>query len=210
MAATEREHQQRAFELYYSLGGKRSHERVAKALRVSVASVKAWSRSFNWVKRLAERDAAVARQVADQTIRTEVDELGRNKKIVQMALIKVARAINTDKVKVQVGDLDRLIRLQTFLDGGSVPPTLDSFNRMAAVDVILLFNEWIKALTDDELRALIAALRIREGGRGNPADDSIGTAFAKNELSNRDDGSIEDVDRIESAPHEPPPDGIPK
>lgn len=117
MAATEREHQQRAFELYYSQGGKRSHERVATELGVSVASVKSWSRSFNWAKRLAERDAAVARQVADQTIKSEVDELSRNKKIVQMALVKVAKAINADKVRVQIGDLDRLIRLQSYLDG---------------------------------------------------------------------------------------------
>lgn len=116
MAQTEREHQQRAFELYYSQGGKRSLDRVAKELGVAVATVKSWSRQFQWSKRLAERDAAIARQVADQTIKSGVDELGRNKKIVQLALIKVAKAINSDKVKVQIGDLDRLIRLQSFLD----------------------------------------------------------------------------------------------
>lgn len=113
----EREHQHRAFERYFAQGGKRSHERVANELGVSVASVKSWSRRFNWSQRLAERDATVARQVADQTLKSDVDELGRNKKIVQMALVKVAKAINADKVRVQIGDLDRLIRLQSYLDG---------------------------------------------------------------------------------------------
>jgi len=113
----EQEHQKRAFEVYYAQGGQRTYAKVAAELGVSVSAVKLWSRTWTWPQRIAERDAAAARQLADQSLQSTVDELGRNKKIVQMALIKVAKAINSDKVRVQIGDLDRLIRLQSYLDG---------------------------------------------------------------------------------------------
>ena len=43
-------------------------------------------------------------------------------------LIKVAKAINSDKVRVQIGDLDRLIRLQSYLDGYVEGQTWDSLS----------------------------------------------------------------------------------
>jgi len=169
----EQEHQKRAFEQYYAQGGKRSHEKVASELGVSAATVKLWSRSFGWAKRVAERDATVARQVADQTLRSGVDELGRNKKIVQMALIKVAKAINSDKVRVQVGDLDRLIRLQTFLEGGYAPVTVEMLTRMPVMDVSALFTQWIQALSDEDLKAVVADSRREKeeatSGRTGPS-----------------------------------------
>lgn len=190
----EQEHQKRAFELYHAQGGKRSHEKVARELGVSVATVKAWSRSFNWAKRLAERDAAVARQVADQTLKSEVDELDRNKKIVQMALLKVAKAINADKVKVQVGDLDRLIRLQTFLAGDYIPVTLESLNRMPPLEVALLLETWLSSLSDEVLTELIASLRRYAQGGGN-AGPSISLARAESHEEARQrshaDGSVD-------------------
>ena len=90
---------------------------VPPEIGVSASTVKLWSRSFAWPKRIAERDATVARQIADQSLQSTVDELGRNKKIVQMALVRLAKAIADGKVKMQMGDLDRLIRLQAHLDG---------------------------------------------------------------------------------------------
>ena len=114
---TEQERHLRAFEQYYARGGERSHEKLASELGVSTAAVKSWSRAFNWAKRVAERDATAARQIADQSLQSTVDELGRNKKIVQLALVKLAKAIANGQIKMQLGDLDRLIRLQAHLDG---------------------------------------------------------------------------------------------
>ena len=111
----EKEHQKRAFECYYALGVKRSYKRVAQEMGVSVSAVKLWSRSFGWLQRVQERDADVARQVADRAIQSNTETLGRNQKIVQLALIKLAKAIADGKVRMQLGDLERLVRLQAFL-----------------------------------------------------------------------------------------------
>ncbi len=112
---TEREHHKQAFETYYALGLKRSHRAVANELGVSVSTIKSWSRSFRWRERIAERDAQVARAVANRSINDEVDHRERNLKIVQMSLARIAKAIVDRDVKMTLSDLDKLIRLEAFL-----------------------------------------------------------------------------------------------
>jgi hypothetical protein len=107
--------QQRAFESYYALGFGRSYASVARELGVSVATVKLWGRSFGWQERVRERDLDVARAVADRTFKGETEGKGEQLKIVRMAMLHVAKEIAERKVRVTIGDLDRLIRLEKFL-----------------------------------------------------------------------------------------------
>lgn len=123
-----------AFEAYYAQSGKRSYRKLADQLGVSQSTVKLWAKSFDWAKRTKERDAEVARQAADQAIDSQVNLLTRDQKIVHMALVKLAKGIADGKVKMQMGDLDRLIRLRTYLDEcqrTASPQTID-----AAVDFV--------------------------------------------------------------------------
>ncbi len=113
---SEQEHHRSAFELYQSLGAKRSYRQVAGQLGVSMSAVKLWAKSFDWRGRLQEREADTVRQIAERALQTSVGEGVRQRKIVQMALIRLAKAIADGKVKMQMGDLDRLIRLQSFID----------------------------------------------------------------------------------------------
>ena len=112
---TEKEHNTQAFESYYAMGEKRSYEKVAREFGVSPSTVKAWGRSFGWKQRVRERDLEVAREVASRTLSDEVNHRERNVKIVQMALLRLAKAIADGQVKMALGDLDRLIRLESFL-----------------------------------------------------------------------------------------------
>lgn len=114
----EQEHHKKAFECYYSLGEKRSYQALSKKLGVSIQSVKLWGKTFNWKKKLSEREGEVARAMAARNVDTEVSNRTRNKQIVQMALVHLAKAIAEDKVKMTLADLDRLIRLESFLDQG--------------------------------------------------------------------------------------------
>ncbi|MBI5866939.1 MAG: hypothetical protein HZB43_01385 [candidate division Zixibacteria bacterium] len=111
----EQEHHRKAFELYASQGYGRSYEKVAEALGVSVAGVKKWGRTFDWRRRLQERELETARQIADRTLQTTITDQERYHKIVRMAVTKLAKAIAEDRVKLQAADLDRLIRLEDYL-----------------------------------------------------------------------------------------------
>lgn len=113
----EQKHHRQAFEMYVSLGAKRSYRRVAQQLGVSVSSVKAWARQGQWQQRLQEREAQIARETADRTMEAGVQENERNLKIVRMALLQLAKDISERKIKGQLSDVDRLIRLEEYLRG---------------------------------------------------------------------------------------------
>jgi hypothetical protein len=111
----EREHHSQAFEVYHRLGAKRSHKAVADQLGVSVASVKSWSRSFRWQQRIAEREAQVAREMASRNLHDEVSRRERSVRIVELALVRLAKSISQGDVRMSLSDLDKLVRLESFL-----------------------------------------------------------------------------------------------
>jgi len=111
----EKEHHKQAFQVYYSLGPTRSYSKVASEFGVSQSAVKSWGRSFGWQQRVFEQDAEVAREVANRTIGTEIDRRERSMKIVEMALVRLAKAIADGQVRMTLSDLDRLLRLEAFL-----------------------------------------------------------------------------------------------
>jgi len=112
---TETEKHKQGFECYYTMGSTRSYDKVAKEFGVSLSAVKLWGRSFAWSKRIADRDALVAREVASRTLTGEISRRERNLKIVEMSLIRLAKGISEGRIKMCLADLDRLIRLEAFL-----------------------------------------------------------------------------------------------
>jgi len=149
---TEQEHQKRAFECYYALGEKRSYGRVAQEMGVSPSAVKLWSRSFGWRQRVQERDADVARKVADRAIQSNIDKLDRNQKIVQMALVKLAKGIADGKVRMQLGDLERLVRLQAFLDESGQQETNQTLHKYP--------DRLYQLLTESDAETLRAGIEV--------------------------------------------------
>ena len=111
----EQEHHKKALEFYYGLGEGRNYKRVAEEYGVSLGAVKLWGRGFGWKRRIGERDAEVARALADENTKDGMERAARNRKIVGLALVQVAKAIAEGRVKPTISDLDRLIRLEEFL-----------------------------------------------------------------------------------------------
>jgi transposase len=111
----EQEHHKKAFEFYYGLGEGRSYRQVSEEFNVSLGAVKAWGRNFGWKRRIGERDGEVARTLAERSQEDMVERMARNRKIVKMGLMQVAKAVAEGKVKVTLADLDRLVRLEEFL-----------------------------------------------------------------------------------------------
>jgi hypothetical protein len=113
----ETERHQRSFEVYWGLGPQRSLRAAALKIGVSEAAVKSWSKAFSWGQRVADREDAVSGLVRERTTRTEVDRRARNRQIVQAGIIATARAIADGVVRPTMGDLDRLVRLEEFVEG---------------------------------------------------------------------------------------------
>ncbi len=138
----EQAHQEKAFEYYFALGEKRSYQKVSQQFGVSLSTVKLWGKSFRWKERIRERDVQVAREVATRTLNDEVSRRERSLQIVQLALVQLAKAIAEGKVKMTLGDVDKLIRLEAFLS--DLP---DSRQEIVFAD--------LKNKTTGELRAMM-------------------------------------------------------
>jgi hypothetical protein len=144
---TEQESHRRWFE-HYAASVNRSHEKTAQAMGVSVAAVKLAATSFGWKQRVRDRDLEQARQVADRALQTTHDDQDRYRKVVRMAVMKLARAIAEDRVKLQSADLDRLIRLDAFLNG---PPTAAGITTTSSPEEILDFFERLTTAEQDQI-----------------------------------------------------------
>lgn len=106
-----------AFKYYHGLGVRRSYRRVAEHYGVSPSTVKLWSREGGWRHRIIEREAEESRRLADSGQTGPGAESDRNLKIIDMAILKLARAIAEGRIRGSMGDLDRLVRLEERLTG---------------------------------------------------------------------------------------------
>jgi transposase-like protein len=113
----EHERMKKAFEVYAEQGAGRSLRKLARQIGVSHGTVRLWSRKFRWTERLDEREREVVKAMAKASIKVEADTRLRNRQLLQLALVQIAKKLAEGKVRVTLADLDRLIRLESFLAG---------------------------------------------------------------------------------------------
>lgn len=159
----EQEHHLKAFEMYYAQGEKRSLVRLAAQMGIAVATAKSWARSFGWRKRMAERDASIARQVADEAISSASQTQSRSRKLIELATNRLAKAMLNGQIKYQLADLERLIRLQAFLDAEA-----NRVDGRTPEEMLEQFLEYYRTLPPEQRRRLIESTRRRESGLEDP------------------------------------------
>ena len=162
----EQEHHIAAFERYYALGESRSYEQVAQEMKVSVAAVKLWGRSFDWQKRVHLRDIQSARRIADQTFDARLQDHEHHRKLIRLALARLAKAIADGSVRMQLSDLDRLIRLDHALSG----KPLGDPDHADPLQVAAEIREIADQFSDDEKRFIVHQYRIGKFGSMKPSN----------------------------------------
>ena len=173
LLAREQPHHERAFEYYYALGEKRSYEKVAEEFSVSMSAVKLWGTSFGWKRRTKDRDIQIAREMASRTLSDEVNHRERNLKIVQMSLVRIAKAIVDGDVKMTMSDLDKLIRLESFLRDEP-----DSRQEIIIADLRNKSDEELREMIREEME-VFKELKVNDGDSADrKTDESNGTKDA--------------------------------
>lgn len=112
--------QREAFEIYYQMGDKRSLRAVAEKVKRTERCVAGWSRTYNWVDRVSQReieehknddvtDAILAQTVASKTsYRIMINNLMRD----------VSRRIARGELTVKtILDFERVVKLDLLLMG---------------------------------------------------------------------------------------------
>ena len=138
-------------------------ELINQEIESAPSTVKLWGKSLRWKQRLRERDLQVAREVAGRTISDEVNHRERNLQIVHMALVQLAKAVADGHVKMALGDLDKMIRLESFLRDEP-----DSRQEVVFGDLRNKSREELQEMVRQEIEVL-KQLEVGETGMRNEA-----------------------------------------
>lgn len=111
--------QRKAFELYYGLGDKRSLRAVAETIGRTERTVAGWSRSFNWVARVTQRNIENAQNSKEANITAELTDVRTKYRIlINNLMADFSKDIAQGKVKVKnINDFERLVKLDMLLMG---------------------------------------------------------------------------------------------
>ena len=101
----EREHHKQAFETYYTLGPRRTYAAVAERFGVSMSTIKNWSRAFRWRRMLQVRQAWQTQQVTEHMDQVLQERTDRARKLLDLALARMARYLADGKLKTAPRDL---------------------------------------------------------------------------------------------------------
>lgn len=115
-----------AFEIYYTLGHKRSYKRTALKMSVSPQSIRAWAISFNWKERVILRDNRIGNKLEKAT---EDAVTGEKKQLLAILLKSLADVIDENReLKVAITnqqDLVSTVKAASQLMGDQVTTKLD-------------------------------------------------------------------------------------
>lgn len=120
--------QKEAFELYYHMGDKRSLRAVAEKIERTERTVAGWSRSYNWVDRVKQREIEDARNLGGNALNSQTTDVKTRYRILMNNLIaKASKSIAEGKLSVRnVQDLERVVKLDLLLMGEATDNTTSS------------------------------------------------------------------------------------
>lgn len=121
----ENELQSRAFELYYGLGDKRSLRAVAETIGRTERTVAGWSRSFNWVNRVTQRNIENSQNRREEAVNTQLTDVrARYRVCINNLMAEFSKRIANGEVKIKnITDFDRLCKLDLLLMGEATDRT---------------------------------------------------------------------------------------
>lgn len=113
--------QKQAFEIYYGLGEKRSLRAVSKEVERTERTVAGWSRAYNWVDRVKQREIEDNKNMGGEALNSQTTDVKTRYRILMNNLIAKATtkmAEGTLAIK-SVQDLERMVKLDLLLMGES-------------------------------------------------------------------------------------------
>ena len=117
--STESNLQREAFEIYYHLGDKRSLKLVAEKIGRTERTVAGWSRSYNWVDRVKQREIEDAKNMGGNALNAQTTDVKTRYRILMNNLIsKASEKIARGELSIRnIQDLERVVKLDLLLMG---------------------------------------------------------------------------------------------
>lgn len=111
--------QREAFEFYYHMGEKRSLKAVAHKVDRTERTVAGWSRTFNWVDRVKQREIEDAKNLRGEALNSQTTDVKtRYRILVNNLMSQFSKKIANGEVAIKtISDLERLVKLDLLLMG---------------------------------------------------------------------------------------------
>lgn len=121
----ENELQSRAFEMYYGLGEKRSLKAVAETIGRTERTVAGWSRAYNWVARVTQRNIENSQNKREEAINTQLTDVrAKYRVIINNFMAELSKRVLKGEIKVRnIQDFERLVKLDLLLMGEATDRT---------------------------------------------------------------------------------------
>lgn len=126
--STENSLQREAFEIYYHLGDKRSLKQVAEQIERTERTVAGWSRAYNWVDRVKQREIEDAKNMGGNALNAQTTDVKTRYRILMNNLIsKASQKIAKGELSIRnIQDLERVVKLDLLLMGEATDNTANS------------------------------------------------------------------------------------
>ena len=114
--------QREAFEIYYQMGDKRSLRAVAEKVGRTERSVAGWSRTFNWVDRVSQREIEEHKNSdnMDEILAQTVASKTSYRIMINNLMKDVSRRIARGELAIRnIQDYERMVKLDLLLMGES-------------------------------------------------------------------------------------------
>lgn len=120
--------QKEAFEIYYHLGDKRSLKQVAERIERTERTVAGWSRAYNWVDRVKQREIEDAKNMGGNALNSQTTDVKTRYRILLNNLIaKASQKIAKGELAIRnIQDLERVLKLDLLLMGEATENTANS------------------------------------------------------------------------------------
>ena len=148
-----------AFELYVTLGSKRSYNEVGRIMSISSTSINKWARSFDWKQRVEERDSTLVGRLEKEIDETVVQTKKKYHRRIRTALDRWFQAHFGQPIaalkavkKFSVTDVALLMKLDLLLMG-------EADLRIETTTHDREIDELLGQLTTDELRELVTVAK---------------------------------------------------
>jgi hypothetical protein len=114
--------QREAFELYYAMGELRSLKKVSERVDRTERTVAGWSREFNWVDRVKQREIEDAKNNDKNALNSQTTDVKtRYRILINNLMANASRKIADGTLSIRnVQDLERVVKLDLLLMGESV------------------------------------------------------------------------------------------
>ena len=140
--------QREAFEIYYAMGDFRSLRAVAEKVDRTERTVASWSRAFNWVDRVKQREIEDERNASSDLMNMQTTDIKTRYRILIAHLTRRATGnINDGTIAVRnVEDLERVITLDQLLTGEATKRVGTTQEAVLPEDIRTLLDERIAEL----------------------------------------------------------------